>query len=778
MARVDGKKKKSDVKRQLRFQTLTKRGLSPVLKRQVSVACVLAATVLWSTVFSLTGGSQADAQPNPHGQMPGASDKWLPLYDDSVPAGQVKVVVKDGSFAEGDEFKLTSSDGSVSGTQNLGKSAELTFKGLSPQKEYQVTASANGKSGESKPFTLGTKEGISVVIGGKKPSLASGMPNPRMMSGKPRAEPKDTGGQLVVRPVQGLFKMSEFAGRVSDFPVGAKIHLVAMDASAKASLVTKTVSKDNQGRVTFTDLDRSGGTAYYVNSLFSRNSHQDVLASEMISLPPEVGVRLMMAGPDKNSAEAAVDDFQKLEGQVYKLVSPGTVDVDVVFSEEFDNAEARSSEVKLIDLSTGKAIQSSKVASSGVDPSSMIVKSTRVPNDMIQSLTVGEAAFLTIRPSKNQPLVEQEVLIRKSGENDILHRLTTNPNGMAKTASLQEGVKYIAETTYRGRKVTTEEFSIKKNEQFAWAFTFDWLSDEMSSAIFNGVESGEDKVYMAKMVIGKRTFLTRPFQLSKERGQKATLLVYPDLLTRIHGGANPDDKRMFYQFQYALINPAVYPLKLSAKGVEIPLPKGVNNGSVQEEMSARVKVIPDEGFVWRGALPPGQHQFIGQFSVPIKDGASTFDLPLPYGLIDGGVNVEAFPGMAITDLSFGVHEKLTHNGTDLLQINSLRAAPGDSLKFKVTGMPTRPAWKSKVGVAVGICSLMLLGWGLFGLYRSVNHQESSADQKAKEKREQMLDKLAKVEDDFESGQLKQKIYKQKKDELLKGLKELYEKLEA
>ena len=195
-------------------------------------------------------------------------------------------------------------------------------------------------------------------------------------------------------------------------------------------------------------------------------------------------------------------------------------------------------------------------------------------------------------------------------------------------------------------------------------------------------------------------------------------------------------------------------------------------------MSARVKVIPKEGFVWRGSLPPGQHQFIGQFSVSIEEGTSRFNLPLPYGLIDGGINIEAFQGMALSDLSLGAHEKISHNGTDLLQINSLKAMPGASLKFKITGMPTRPAWKSKVGIAVGLCSLMLLGWGVFGLYRSVHGQENTIIKTVEKRKSQMLDKLARVEDDFQTGLMKKKVYNQKKEELLGQLKELYKKLEA
>lgn len=125
------------------------------------------------------------------------------------------------------------------------------------------------------------------------------MPDPRSMSGMPRPEPNDPPGQITVRAIQGSIVMNA--------AVGTPIHLVGVGADGRARVITKPV--DDQGRAVFTGLRTDGSETYYAIAVFSRQGGHDRLISAAMSLPPKVGLRVLLAGHAPDSTEPSIDEL-------------------------------------------------------------------------------------------------------------------------------------------------------------------------------------------------------------------------------------------------------------------------------------------------------------------------------------------------------------------------------------------------------------------------------------------------------------------------------------
>ncbi|HWM86895.1 MAG TPA: hypothetical protein VNO33_13675, partial [Kofleriaceae bacterium] len=186
---------------------------------------------------------------------------------------------------------------------------------------------------------------------GEGDALPPMLSDPRQLSGVPRGEGTDPPGRLTVRAVQGAMKRTEFGDVQSTFPAGAKIHLFAVGAGGKVTL--QTVPLDKTGRAVFDRLAR-GSQSYVALALFPREGAEDRLVSRLISMPPQVGIRMILAGEAVDSKKPPVDDLATEEP---KVVPPGPGEVLVhVRGDTKDVAE-----VELFEAGTDKPLQRNKV---------------------------------------------------------------------------------------------------------------------------------------------------------------------------------------------------------------------------------------------------------------------------------------------------------------------------------------------------------------------------------------------------------------------------------
>jgi hypothetical protein len=237
-----------------------------------------AAPLLIALAIAAAPGAPARAQ------MADAFGK--PLADGALPAGTVTVRVMradPGAPTTGIEVALIGPDGARL-TGKTGADGRARFDKLAAGTEYiaELAASAGGLV-RSEPFRIPPSGGLRLMMspdaaaaGGHgqgptapAPPLESAgpaapappssefeqpkMPDARQMSGIPRGEPNDRGGQLTVRLLQGSL--------VQNAPAGTLVHLIAVKSDGSVAKLSKPLGDD--GRAVWDRLSVDGSTIYY-----------------------------------------------------------------------------------------------------------------------------------------------------------------------------------------------------------------------------------------------------------------------------------------------------------------------------------------------------------------------------------------------------------------------------------------------------------------------------------------------------------------------------------
>src|SRR5207302_7079207 len=107
--------------------------------------------------------------------------------------------------------------------------------------------------------------------------------------GEPRPDQADPPGTITVRVTYDDFK---------DTPEGVEVALVGY--AADDTVTYHVLKTDGAGRVRFTSLDRSGGTAYYAMALLPRNGAVDRLASTFIVLDSQTGASVLLSSEKRD----------------------------------------------------------------------------------------------------------------------------------------------------------------------------------------------------------------------------------------------------------------------------------------------------------------------------------------------------------------------------------------------------------------------------------------------------------------------------------------------
>jgi hypothetical protein len=404
------------------------------------------------------------------------------------------------------------------------------------------------------------------------------MPDVREMSGIPRPDPAVPAGVVTVRVVQG--ELARLAAK------GTPVHLVGVTAGGKVTLVTRAVN--DEGRAEFTGLARDGSVSYYALCILG----EDRLESDVVVLPPEVGVRLMLAGRkldrDGKPVGEPVDDAARRAPDGATATAAGTV----------------------------------------------------------------------------------EVVLRG------------RPTGRVRVRRLGEAGGIVGESAVDGA----------------------------GTARLTGVASGGDRVYIAEAEADGRTFLSSPFMMDAAAGVTELLVAYGEPLFALQGGALLDDNGLEFEMQYVVVNATGRPVDLGDTGIVLPLPTGARSGSVSNDMGRKITFDPDRGVVWKGVLPPGQHDAVVHFFLPSENGAADFAMAAPYGVFSGSLFIESVPGLDVTSPSGKRPEtRRGEDGREFLTLRDIAVKAGDILSFHVTGLPIEPTGPRLARLLVGALVALLLG---------------------------------------------------------------------
>jgi len=422
----------------------------------------------------------------------------------------------------------------------------------------------------------------------------------------------------------------------------------------------------------------------------------------------------------------------------------------------------------------------------------------------------GEVSFYAARPSAKSDLAGVAIRIElaepvKGAESEKdaagtvtpssapVLELATNEKGLAYAKDLVAGTHYVAIATLYGVEVRSQPFTPLVDTPLSFAFAYEWKDLNAKYAIFRDVGYGAEKVYIAKVFSNGRSFYSLPFQLTKERGAVVGIYMYPELLFSVHGGAELDDAKMWFQSRFTIANPGIMPFRPSSSGMHIPLPKGFVGASVADEMTSRVGVESDKGFIWRGDVPPGQRDFIATYALNVEGGAIHFDMDLPYGIRSGRVVVEDLPGAELrTPPGAKVVSKTQPNGRGFLEMPEINIEPKQRLVFGLVGLPQTSAWQSRMRIGVGIVALLLIGWAIFAIFLGPKGTEIvDAELQALEtNREKLMAQMVKLETDHrhtgrgasaksgaEDSAEADRTYKKRRDKLNTKLTAIYREID-
>ncbi len=753
-------------------------------------------SILFVAALALSLGAAADSSvyAQPHGPG-GPSAKAGPTpakasIDAKLAAGTVVITVVDGSLEAplaDIEVQLSTPEGRLQQRTDVDGTATFSVKLGNPNALYKASAKAKGKDLASEVFGARAKAGVSIVMTTRPigPGLG-GRPSSRMMSGRARPERNDPSGRLTVRAITGELLQSQFGGLTAPIPEGALIHLVGMHADGTMEVNTEKVLAEKEGRVIFDKLARDNSIAYYAMTTFAREGGTDRLMTQALKMPPQIGSRMMFAGAPTESAAPGLDDLGELAGVSIAMPDPGQVKVQVFAEESQVKLLEQAKEVVLVEVGNPESKRKASIALAPPNPMTIQGESTSVQAiEGTEALQVSfrvlrlstkrgiGAAIVTVKPAKADPANPIAPLVQ-----------TADATGVVHFPALQKGISYVATVNVHGKVITGKEFTVSEEHGTSFAFAFQWRDQAIMQALFEGVEASTSKIYIAQVFSGGRRFLSVPFQMIPEKGAAVGIYMYPEILFSLHGGAELDDQKMWFQTQLSIANPSIAPyLAKGTNKYSIPLPKGFVGASVADEMASRIGVESDKGFFWRGAVPPGQQDFIASFALPVEGGAMKFDMALPRGLRAGRIVVDDLPGMELrTPGGAEVSAKVRPNGRKFLEMANISIAPQQRLLFAIRGLPQYSPWRKHARRGAGVAVVLLLLWAGYVVFFGAKTEEQvdpvlSDLESTKEK---LLEQMVNLETEYrhKRGDDKEKPYKKQRDKLNTRLVDIYRKIDA
>jgi hypothetical protein len=579
-----------------------------------------------------------------------------------------------------------------------------------------------------------------------QPMAGGGRPDPRQMSGQARPQEGDPAGRLTVRTAQGRFRTDDLGNEVLDFPKDAIVHLVAFDAAGNATVESRPV--DDGGRAVFDGLATDGSRAYRAMAVLPRGATADRLISQPILMPPQVGLRLMLAGEAPDAALPAIDDQSRADefgdgrappaGEVVVRLRGQVKGASPIRLVEVGGAEVGTAEAILQKLVVGTKVS---VGQPAADPAL---------RDGLVKVTV----VRTGQPGHDHEhgAIGTVVEVREAdGPADAapVASVTTGGDGTASFEALPAGKRYVVRTIAHGTPGDGAAFDLPVKGGISVPVQIRFTEEQSLEARFEGVAGGPGKIYVASVQAGGRRYLSAPVMLTDTLGAATGIFIYPQLVMSFHGGSELDDQRMFFQLQISLINPTNSPRDPGPDGLKIPLPRGFRGASVDEALASRVKVL-DDGVVWRGPLPPGQKDLVVGFSLDVSEGRLTFDLPLPLGAWQSQIVFEDLPGVTFEVPPSARRDKRRgQGGRNFVVLTDINIEPGKSMVLGLSGLPQPMLWQRWAPPLLGLVVLGLLGWAGLGIVRGTRAGPAGAEAE----RERLYGELVTLEQRFADKQL-------------------------
>ena len=515
----------------------------------------------------------------------------------------------------------------------------------------------------------------------------------------------------------------------SDPAANQAVYLVGYGVDEKITVTRQEA--DAQGKVTFSGLDPSGGTSYFAMAMLARGALFDRLLGGPIVLPGQAGVAMTLSAEKRYSTAAALDDVvavQRLEGAAPPA---GRVVVELQ-----GGAEATGT-VTLHDAATGQELGKASIGKAEPDASLVTAESMFVPRPGTPAGTVDVAVL----GPDGEPIADIDVAVVPASfsgspfgaEAKALAILAKTTNtGPVRVANVPAG-QLVVIAKISGKELRSNPFDVGK-EGGAVGFQARWPQAWPGATLDTSAQPAGKIVYAQTQMSGKR-FTSLPFQLAPDRGARISVVVMPRVMFRFSLTSSYEEDYFAFRGRLSLQNSSWFPYRSDENGVLIPLPLGFKGAQTTEEDAADVSPVPGEGLRILRPLEPGGRSIVAGWSMPAKDGAVHWDLPLPYGAFQSGMEIMQFPGMTVEGLPDNVRGEVAKVAKGaFFVLPDVTIMPNQRMVMTIRGLPSAPAWQTTVPRVVGIIVVLMLLGGIaavvLGHSRSKNDERASARPRA------------------------------------------------
>ncbi|HTJ41419.1 MAG TPA: carboxypeptidase-like regulatory domain-containing protein [Kofleriaceae bacterium] len=635
-----------------------------------------------------------------------------PLPAGDLTAGNVQVKVIAGSIAKpvADTEVHFAIDG-VDRPARTNAEGHATIPGVAPNAKVKITVkNAKGEDVSSDEFPMPPQGGVKVMLsttpmeatpgpqgGGPMMGGGGGMPDPRMMSGKGRADQTVDPGTLIATVTYGDLTAKD---PPADVPV------VLVGYSDAKGVTGQVVNTDASGRALFKNLDRSGATAYFILTKLGRGNVIDRLETiPPLQLGATAGWRVMLSGEKRDSQKPAVDELAKLETPAE--VAVGKVLVSVA------GVPQPGATAQLVDALTGKVIASAPLAQEKPHD----VKAETAGVIELKGAGAGSLGVQLMHPNganganSNDPVPDAVIAVR-SGE-QVLATATSAKDGWAQLDKLPTGAPLVVDVTIHGSTVQSSPVTLPADKGQQINIILSWQQRGELTALFDAPDV-DKSAYFVQTEMFKKVYRSEPFQTVPMHGTAASILVYPRVFLQFALDAGPEDDYLAVRGEMAVRNFSWAPYVGGPDGLSIPLPDGFKGAGVMEES----EVAKDErGYRVIHPIPPFGISFHIGFSLTIDDRTTEWDMPLPIGVLEGDLAVRKFPlEVTVTQPKgvVGMHtEEVQNAGNTYFVMHDITLMPRPEelvphLRFVIHGLPSPPEWKILAPKIAGLLVLLLI----------------------------------------------------------------------
>jgi hypothetical protein len=665
--------------------------------------------------------------------QPMAAMKGTPLPAADLPVGTISVRVVAGNISTtvpGIDVTLA-----VNGTPRQARTDDegrAFFKDLPVGAKVQATIQGEDKTDvTSEEFDVPSASGVKLMLSTRPPAGGmggapfaggeGGMPDPRKISGQPRPEQNDPAGDFTIRLTYDDLKEKTP-------PAGVPVTLVGYAADNSISVVT--VASGTDGRAQFTNLDRSGATAYYGVAMIPRGGGFDRVMTQPLVLVPQVGARALLSADKRDSTAAPIDDLGN-DG-----ADAGKIRISI------DGAGDMTTKVALVDVATRKPLATVPVQPGPPDPtqiqgSAPFEAHADLPAGTLDvEVTGGPGSTTAAMPNVGVKLVPGDAQTPPADA----PQGTTDLAGKVRVVAPKAGAMR-AIISMNGRDIPTDVFDLGTSGGVLHVEAH-WPEHGKPEAMIDFAGTPGEVVY-AEATWHGQPYRSRPFQLEPGRGAHLTIAILPRVMFEFSWSSKIDDSFLAVQGNFAVYNNSWIPyIGDDDGGVLVPLPAGHKGAVLAEQDQSDVAVSQGEGFRIVRPLAPGGRKFLGGFSVPVEHGAIDWHLDLPYGALQSGIEIQQVPGMNVK-VPEGVTGRVENDSRGSWYVLApISILPKQSMTMTITGLPSAPSWTRWVP---GVLGLLVVAGLLTGLVLAMVLRRGKVASTRGVRRQKLLDELVDLE---------------------------------